>query len=327
MSEQDWSAVPPFMAQATLIEQIAVGVRRIQRFSSARIGQQGELLRSWDIFGIKVQAITDTLEADFYAVLDGMRRSIEYSREMWSLFDDLRRVMYVEGGGTWFTAEVEVPREGSAAARFNYDDEPRWNIQPGATQYLWDFERFPRNEKHTPEWLAEGRALESGRFGPEVWFGVRFQASFTPWGQEVKYDPRPGPQTQQWAGQVVERLTAAGVAARVDKDTDETFLMDEGMVTEQDIATQADWQVWFPTVLVPVGRDLKGHEGYCQVPFWSNQVGWSVDVWEQQADRATAQRILTAVHETVTGVTGWPVVESQVNDGYTHVMVGLGPVA
>ncbi len=325
MSEQEWNGMPPFMAQATLVEQAAQSLRGARRLSSAGITQPTEPLGAWDLLTASVSLLDRSGQSTFVAVSGGQEARIEPPGDIWGFFRELRRVMYVDGSGTWFTAEVEVPRDGPAVARFDYDAEPDWQVPPGAREYVQDFKRFPRDAEHTPAWLAdrlaEGTALATGRFGPQVWFGVRFQASFAPGGVEAAYDPHPSPQAQQWAQQVVERLAGRGVVARTGRDVDEEF------VEADDDATPEDWQVWFPTVVVPVGRGQDGSQGYCQVSFWTGQVGWSVDVWEHQADRATAQQTLTAVREVVSDVTGWPVVESQVSDGYTHVMVGLGPVA
>jgi hypothetical protein len=60
--------------------------------------------------------------------------------------EDLRRVMYRPGAGTWFGAELTVTRHGSMDADFNYDDEPQWSRPVEPAWYAQDLEKFPRDE-------------------------------------------------------------------------------------------------------------------------------------------------------------------------------------
>lgn len=83
------------------------------------------------------------------------------------LIDELRRVMYRPGRGTWFSAMWAIANSDgngdkiAANASFNRDDEPLWRraVHPGL--YALDLEVFPRDEESTPDWLrqkvAEGR--------------------------------------------------------------------------------------------------------------------------------------------------------------------------
>jgi len=66
---------------------------------------------------------------------------------------ELRRAMYREGSGTWFTAWFTVTAAGKVRTRYDYDTEPRLG-HFGAPEYRADFEDFPRTPEHTPAWLA-----------------------------------------------------------------------------------------------------------------------------------------------------------------------------
>lgn len=82
--------------------------------------------------------------------------------------DRLREAMYTPEGGTWFSAEFRVFRDGRMKASYNYDDEPVITDVRGQPReimpalYAKDLEVFPRSERATPAWLAakvaEGRA-------------------------------------------------------------------------------------------------------------------------------------------------------------------------
>lgn len=73
----------------------------------------------------------------------------------------LRALMYRPEVGTWFSFEMTVTTSGSVTTRFNFDDEPEWDVPVDPVAYLVDQEKFPRDEAHQPDWLrarlAEGR--------------------------------------------------------------------------------------------------------------------------------------------------------------------------
>ena len=81
---------------------------------------------------------------------------------LYKALDALRAAMYREGAGTWFSATIRVVPEGSAAADFDYDGEPRWDVPPAPGDYVADLKRFPRDEDHVPDWLA-ARIAEAGK--------------------------------------------------------------------------------------------------------------------------------------------------------------------
>jgi len=82
-------------------------------------------------------------------------------------FDRLREVMYRPGSGTWFGFTLTITRPQSVDVAFVYDECLPDVLDSASPQaFVWDFERFPRDEAHTPDWLkaqlAEGHRLLNG---------------------------------------------------------------------------------------------------------------------------------------------------------------------
>ncbi|WP_017591959.1 hypothetical protein [Nocardiopsis potens] len=66
----------------------------------------------------------------------------------------LREACYRPGRGTWFSAEVRVPRDGACTASYDHDTEPPFHRAPAPFSYALDAAYFPRSAEHTPGWLA-----------------------------------------------------------------------------------------------------------------------------------------------------------------------------
>ncbi|MFD0852261.1 hypothetical protein ACFQ07_08510, partial [Actinomadura adrarensis] len=69
------------------------------------------------------------------------------------MMDELRREMYREGKGAWFTARLDIGRDGRFSAEFDYDCEPEFTPPLTPSAFAKDLERFPRSEEHIPRWL------------------------------------------------------------------------------------------------------------------------------------------------------------------------------
>ncbi|MWA06019.1 hypothetical protein F8568_037845 [Actinomadura sp. LD22] len=69
------------------------------------------------------------------------------------LFDRLRRGMYADGLGTWFTARFVLTFPFSYQIEYTRDTEPRWKTAPAPSAYAEDLELFPREPANTPAWL------------------------------------------------------------------------------------------------------------------------------------------------------------------------------
>ncbi|WP_231972674.1 antitoxin YezG family protein [Nocardiopsis alborubida] len=68
---------------------------------------------------------------------------------------ELRRGMYQEGKGTWFSMKITVTRPGKFTTEFDYDNEPGFLFHSGDGDYVRELRQFPRDEEHVPAWLRE----------------------------------------------------------------------------------------------------------------------------------------------------------------------------
>lgn len=79
--------------------------------------------------------------------------------EVDDLLNDLRKVMYTPGTGTWMSAQWTIADLGGghvdARATFNYNDEPRWTTPVRAFNYAIDIRDFPRDDGNVPGWLSK----------------------------------------------------------------------------------------------------------------------------------------------------------------------------
>jgi hypothetical protein len=88
------------------------------------------------------------------AALDnGARQQVPAPRELSKPLSKLRRGMYAEGLGTWYSMDMVIDRPDRYHVRFNRDDEPRFQTPPAPEQYALDQERFPRTPENMPDWF------------------------------------------------------------------------------------------------------------------------------------------------------------------------------
>lgn len=68
---------------------------------------------------------------------------------------ELRRVMsaYRPGSGTWFSMRLCLDSPEDYSAAYNFHHEPEWNPPLSEQVWLQDFETFPRDPFHLPDWL------------------------------------------------------------------------------------------------------------------------------------------------------------------------------
>ncbi|WP_433467442.1 glycohydrolase toxin TNT-related protein [Spirillospora sp. CA-128828] len=86
---------------------------------------------------------------------DGSQASWTAPAAITGLLDRLRAGTHAFQGSTWFRIDFEVVYEDGAVrcrARFNNDDEPRWDREPSADDVRRELERFPRDD--VPEWMT-----------------------------------------------------------------------------------------------------------------------------------------------------------------------------
>ncbi|MFI0409790.1 hypothetical protein [Actinomadura sp. 3N508] len=86
---------------------------------------------------------------------DGERRTAMPPGQAVGKMDELRRAMYRQGKGAWFTARLQVERSGRFSAEFDYDGEPDFTPPLTSSAYVKDLNRFPRTDEHIPDWLRD----------------------------------------------------------------------------------------------------------------------------------------------------------------------------
>lgn len=201
-------------------------------------------------------------------------------REVTRLLRELRSAAYRPDLGTWFTAHLVVEADGRIGLEVDGDNPPPLEPAPGA--WADELRRFPRDPQHLPSWLQERAPAE-----PE-WSGARWQVDIRPHGappsSATLIDATTTPESRSWALTIVDRLAAEGVEARIRQDEGEDG---RGSSTTYD------------ELLVTVG------EGYMALAFWRDLIAWTVDVFADQADRATVSDVATRVLSAVQDVTGY----------------------
>lgn len=88
--------------------------------------------------------------------LRGVPHDVDYA------FEELRKLLYQEGKGAWYTAHATVTSEGRISFDFDYDNEPAWATPVVPQTYVEDLALFPRDPDQQPQWLREQVQLSAG---------------------------------------------------------------------------------------------------------------------------------------------------------------------
>lgn len=65
---------------------------------------------------------------------------------------DLRELMSKQGEGAWLSIDFTVTPDGKCVFDYNYDERPRWTVQPTDETYIEDLRRHPRPSETIPDW-------------------------------------------------------------------------------------------------------------------------------------------------------------------------------
>ncbi|MCG3749533.1 TNT domain-containing protein [Amycolatopsis sp. Poz14] len=82
-----------------------------------------------------------------------------------TLFSQLRAAMYQPETGTWFQGTFTLDADSQFDFDFDADQEPDWRLppndggEPARESYLVELTRFPRPDKHLPDWLGAKAGL------------------------------------------------------------------------------------------------------------------------------------------------------------------------
>ena len=165
--EQVGGGVPPMVEQASLIQSIAAEV--IQIMAEANQDWDQLVCRAGAVVNASAFGVTRVVGGEEYPYRQSLLNRSErpHFHRIGAWYDRLREVMYRPGTGTWFGFTLTIRRPQSVDVAFDYDGLPAL-IQPvpSPQAFVWDFEKFPRDEAHTPGWLkaqlAEGNRLLNG---------------------------------------------------------------------------------------------------------------------------------------------------------------------
>lgn len=84
---------------------------------------------------------------------DGESKHIGSHYPLVKAMENLRRVMYKPGKGTWYKAVFNIARPGQVTTNYDYNTEPDWSVRPGDATYRADLEKFPREDALIPDWM------------------------------------------------------------------------------------------------------------------------------------------------------------------------------
>ncbi|MGY6658276.1 hypothetical protein ACXIZN_39555 [Amycolatopsis sp. TRM77291] len=84
---------------------------------------------------------------------DGSTQQISTPKDVSKPLSRLRKGMYAEGLGTWFSLGLVIDPPATYRAQFDRDTEPTFPSPPAAEQYALEQERFPRTDENLPDWF------------------------------------------------------------------------------------------------------------------------------------------------------------------------------
>jgi hypothetical protein len=76
-----------------------------------------------------------------------------YSVDFADSFARLRRLMYREDRGTWFSARLTVTDQGDYRSDYDFDNEPRFDPPVSPDLFVKDLQEFPRDPSRVPAWV------------------------------------------------------------------------------------------------------------------------------------------------------------------------------
>lgn len=109
----------------------------------------------WEKVMIDFKAIGRTIDVATGVMYGGTYQVFNPSKDVWSLFGELRTGMHSEGHGTWFSCRLSIDPPSAFAIQYNWRNEPAMANAPKPGDYLTEQERFPRAEEHMPTWFRE----------------------------------------------------------------------------------------------------------------------------------------------------------------------------
>ncbi|GAA5157846.1 TNT domain-containing protein [Amycolatopsis dongchuanensis] len=116
------------------------------------------LPEGWQRVAAQFRQVGDYAEIEIRSLGEAESVSLPAPPRLGQLFSQLRSAMYRPDTGTWFQGTLTL--EAPSSFSFDYDttSEPNWRQSPRdrltARSYDAELERFPRERRQVPEWLA-----------------------------------------------------------------------------------------------------------------------------------------------------------------------------
>ncbi|MFD3688586.1 hypothetical protein ACFWTE_27635, partial [Nocardiopsis sp. NPDC058631] len=121
--------------------------------------------RGWISTEARMSAVGHVGQCLVYVTIEGQSQTrVTTPGRLSGHFMRLRRLMYLEGKGTWYTATFYLQKSGAFDVDYDYDAEPNFLAPgPGPGEYEIDHRHFPRDEENVPGWLRRKlRKAEQG---------------------------------------------------------------------------------------------------------------------------------------------------------------------
>lgn len=126
----------------------------------ARLTQEAP--EGWRRIVFSVWALVAVVQTEFAVTMaDGSTPDIS-PRSMEDEISALRKEMYEQDRGTWFSARFVLTSGGQPEVSFNLDEDPAWVPDVPPWVFAHDLAAFPRSEEHVPGWLRQ-RIDEAGQ--------------------------------------------------------------------------------------------------------------------------------------------------------------------
>lgn len=88
--------------------------------------------------------------------MNGDLRYASISRDARRALESLKEASATPEHGTWLSVDVTIVRDtGQFTIKYNYDEQPSWDIEPQPENYLLDLERYPRPADEIPAWYPK----------------------------------------------------------------------------------------------------------------------------------------------------------------------------
>ncbi|MCQ1951516.1 hypothetical protein NNX28_16475 [Arthrobacter sp. zg-Y859] len=114
----------------------------------------GSVSAGWRSLRFEGREAGTVSEVQLFVDRNGVVKKEEPSDHSFDLVEELRKLMYRPGYGTWFSLTVKIGDQGQAETHYNYDEEAAWTFPLSDQSYVEDQQRFPRDPEHIPAWLA-----------------------------------------------------------------------------------------------------------------------------------------------------------------------------